>query len=56
MSDFETARITITRALGGDGSDTHYVEMSDDLGFIEALGLIEAAKDTVIRTFMGETD
>lgn len=53
MAEFETARITITRTLS-EGADAHHVEMSDDLGFIEALGLIEAAKDSVIRQFMGE--
>lgn len=54
--EMETGRITITRVLGEDGSDTHFVESSDDLGFIESLGLIEAAKDTIIRKFMGEFD
>ena len=53
MSGFETALITITRTLTDD-HDTHTVEISDDLGFIEALGLIEAAKDTIVRQFMGE--
>lgn len=51
---YETARITITRALGDDGSDQHCVEYSDDLGLVETLGLIELAKDTIIREFMGE--
>lgn len=55
MSEFETARITITRTLT-DENDAHHVEWSDDLGFIEALGLIEAAKDTIVREFMGEID
>lgn len=51
---YETARITITRTLTDDGSDLHGVQYSDDLSFIEALGLIEAAKDTIVRAFMGE--
>ena len=56
IPEFQTAHITITREIGADGSDTHYVETSHDLGFIECLGLIEAAKDTLIRRYMGELE
>lgn len=53
LRDVPIHTITITSGIDpDDGTATYDVEWNDDLGFVEALGLLEAAKDTIIRTFM----
>lgn len=56
----EVARITITRVLGLDGTDSTWCEAVDPDGeplkLVESLGLLRLAEDTVIRQAMGETD
>lgn len=46
-------RITITTELGEDGDLCHDVEavdgQGDDLGLMESLGMIEMAKDSLLR-------
>jgi hypothetical protein len=50
VSGCETARITITRVIGEDGSDEHFVETHpDDIGLVEALGLLRLAEDSLIQ-------
>jgi hypothetical protein len=58
MSDntYETARITITRVLTMHGEDEHYVETSDDLGLLEALGMLRLAEDSLIQHPPAEDD
>lgn len=50
LSGFEAARIVVTRTLTDEGEDRHdlYVE-PDDLGLVEALGLLRLAEDTLIQ-------
>jgi hypothetical protein len=52
------ARIVIERRLQSDGRDIVWSEAHDGddgpLGLVETLGLLEMAKDTAIRTAMGE--
>lgn len=52
------ARVTVERRLYGDGRDVVWSEAHDgddgDLTLVETLGLLELAKDTAIRTAMGE--
>ena len=52
--------ITISRYIEEDGQDLVYVEAVDSSGdvlpIVESLGLLELAKDTVIREAMGETE
>jgi hypothetical protein len=49
----ELHRLTITSGLDpDDGTLTFDVEWSDDLGPVEALGLLEAAKAVVVGEMM----
>lgn len=52
------ARIVVERRLHTDGSDIVWSEAhdgdDDPLALVETLGLLELAKDTAIRTAMGE--
>lgn len=52
------ATVEITRDLHPDGTDRIYVVAIDgsgaELALVEALGLLEIGKDTVIRERMGE--
>lgn len=51
MSDLQTAQITITRTLTDTGQDE--VAITDDTtSLVEALGLLEFAKDSIIRGCM----
>lgn len=52
----ETGRITIRSAFDDDGHLCFYTHFSEGLGYVETLGLLEAAKDTASRWFMGEDD
>lgn len=45
-------RIVIELQIEPDGTTTHYTEWTDELGFVEGLGLLEAAKDTFVRSHM----
>lgn len=54
--DLEIGRITITRILGHDGTDNVQVIPSDGLSMVEALGMIELSKDTLIVTRMFSVD
>lgn len=54
--DLEIGRITITRTLGHDGTDNVQVIPSDGLSMVEALGMIELSKDTLIVTRMFSVD
>ena len=49
MTEYETARITITRVITEDGHDQTYVETSADIALVEALGLLRMAEDTLIQ-------
>jgi len=55
-SGLEIARLTITRTLGDDDSDIVQVIPSDGLSMIEALGMLELSKDTLITTRMFTVD
>lgn len=52
------ATITITKTLTSDDVlmfvDATTPDGGDDLPLVEALGMIELAKDTLIRQYMGE--
>lgn len=52
----EVVRIVISHTIEPDGTSVHHTEWSDDLGFVEGLGLLEAAKDTFTRACMEEAD
>ena len=54
--DLEVGRITITRILANDGSDHVQVIPSEGLSMVEALGMIELSKDTLIVTRMFSVD
>ena len=57
MSDYETARIVVTRVLTDSGKDEHSVEVTpDDLGLVEALGLLRLAEDSLIQFPPAETN
>lgn len=61
MSDetYETARITITRVLSDEGADETFVDATEGMGLVEALGLLRLAEDTLIKfppTMEGEDD
>ena len=53
MDDVETGRITIARVLTDDAdpelSDLVRIELPDEMSVIEALGLLELAKDYVLH-------
>lgn len=49
MAGLETARIVITRAISDEGRDLHFVETSEDLPLIEALGMLRMAEDSLIQ-------
>ena len=46
VAGHEVARITITRTFTDDGDDLIGVDHSDDITAIEALGMLEIAKET----------
>lgn len=52
----EVARITITRVLDEEGGDSVNVMPSAGLTMVEALGMIELSKDTLIVTRMFTVD
>lgn len=52
---FETARITITRNLTDEGDDIR-TEWNEDSPLIELLGLVEYARDTILRAYMGDDE
>lgn len=47
-------KITITTGSDGDGHITFDVEWPDSLGYVETLGLLEAAKAVVHRAYEDE--
>lgn len=53
-------RITITTEMDDDGNLNHDVEAVDatgaDLGLMESLGMIEMAKDSLLRMVPGEDE
>lgn len=53
--DIAVTTITITRALTTDGDDLTGVTVDGDTTLVALLGLLELAKDTLIRDAMGET-
>lgn len=48
----EVCRIVVTRTIGDDGDDLSYVEHEGDHSLIELLGMLEFAKDSLIRDRM----
>lgn len=48
---YETARITITRNLTDEGDDVS-TEWSEDAPLIELLGLVEYARDIILRAYV----
>lgn len=48
-TEYETARITITRVITEGGHDETYVETTPAIGLVEALGLLRLAEDTLIQ-------
>ncbi|GAA0977515.1 hypothetical protein ENKNEFLB_02096 [Nocardioides aquaticus] len=56
--DMLLSRITVTRHIDEDGQDLFGYEAEDgsgdELSIVEILGLLELAKDTALRSAMGE--
>lgn len=54
MSNYETARITITRTINETGEDIHNVWATDGNGdqlpLIESLGMLRMAEDSLLHT------
>jgi hypothetical protein len=50
-AELESARIIIVATLDENGLWRHYTEWTQDLEYIEALGLLEAAKATIVAEF-----
>lgn len=47
-------KVTITSGSDEDGHLTYDVEWSDDLGYVEVLGLLEASKGVVHAAYADE--
>lgn len=54
--DYETERITIRRILDSEGGDHVFVEWSEDGRLIELLGMVEYARDTILRAYMDDDE
>ena len=49
---YETTSISIRRVIGDD--DQVFTEWTEDAPLIELLGLVEYARDTILRAYMGD--
>lgn len=52
----ETGRITIIHGLDQDGGQIFNVKTQGDLTYIQALGLLAAAKDNIDMQYLGDDD
>lgn len=51
MSEYEATAISIRRVVDDNGGDTVHVDWSEDGALIELLGMVEFARDTILRAY-----